>query len=195
MVNDIHNHPLTGRYMETKQWGSHSDLDPNTKNFIVKLRENNVSLGKICSIMGLTDTSISKQAVRTMCAKLSQSNMVDDIGKTMALLTEMKRKDPELEIRFQIGDTGTLRSMLWSSGKNRFDYSMFGDVVTFDTTYRTNLYSLPFGLFVGINNHFQSIIYGGVLLTSEKTSDFEWAFENFIEVMAGKAPKTILTGT
>lgn len=73
-------------------------------------------------------------------------------------------------------------------------YERFGDAVTFDTTYRTNLYSMPSGLFVGVNNHFQSTIFGGVLLTSEKTRDFEWAFKTFIEVMGGKHPTTVLTG-
>jgi hypothetical protein len=67
-------------------------------------------------------------------------------------------------------------------------------VVTFDTTYRTNLYNLPFGIFVGVNNHYQSIIFGGVLLRHERTEDFEWEFSNFIEIMGGKQPQTILTG-
>jgi hypothetical protein len=68
-------------------------------------------------------------------------------------------------------------------------------VVTFDTTYRTNQYNLPFGLFVGVNNHFQSIMFGGVLLTTEKVEDFEWAFSKFAEIMGGKQPHTILTGS
>jgi hypothetical protein len=42
--------------------------------------------------------------------------------------------------------------------------------VTFDTTYITNLYDMPFGLFVGVNNHFQSIIFGGVMMRDEKES-------------------------
>ncbi|WVZ83499.1 hypothetical protein U9M48_030641, partial [Paspalum notatum var. saurae] len=74
-----------------------------------------------------------------------------------------------------------------------YDYQKYGDVVTFDTTYRTNLYNLPFGLFIGINKHFQSIVLGGVLLTHETTADFEWAFSTFVEIMGGKAPRTILT--
>jgi len=45
-----------------------------------------------------------------------------------------------------------------------------------------------------VNSHFQSIIFGGVLLTSEKAEDFQWAFENFVDIMEGLAPTTILTG-
>lgn len=56
--------------------------------------------------------------------------------------------------------------MLWVTGKDKEDYTHFvDDAITFDTTYQTNLYGLPFGIFVGVNNHFQSIIFGGMLLT------------------------------
>jgi hypothetical protein len=53
---------------------------------------------------------------------------------------------------------------------------------------------MPFGMFVGVNNHFQSVIFAGVLLTNETSIDFKWAFEEFIAMMGGKAPSTILTG-
>lgn len=48
----------------------------------------------------------------------------------------------------------------------------FGDVVTFDTTYRTNLYDMAFVLFVGVNNNFQSIILAGVLMRDEQVESF-----------------------
>ncbi|CAL5021319.1 unnamed protein product [Urochloa decumbens] len=196
-VIDEHNHRLTESCEENKQWGSHGYLDPTTMDFVRKLRQNNVSIGRVCDILGLTNesalTSIRKESVKSLCAKISRENMIDDMGKTLRLLEDMKRTDQAFEVRFKLDEKGTLNSMLWCTGKNRLDYANFGDAVTFDTTYRTNLYSLPFGLFVGINNHFQSVILGGVLLTTEKTADFEWAFKEFIDIMGGKAPKTILT--
>jgi hypothetical protein len=33
-------------------------------------------------------------------------------------------------------------------------YKFFGDAIIFDPTYKTNLYDMPFGLFVRVNNHF-----------------------------------------
>lgn len=43
---------------------------------------------------------------------------------------------------------------MWTNGSSRTQYRFFGDVIIFKTTYRTNLYDMLFGLFVGVNNHF-----------------------------------------
>lgn len=47
-------------------------------------------------------------------------------------------------------------------------------------TYSTNLYDMSFGLFVGVNNHFQSIILAGVLMRDEQVECLEWAFAEFL---------------
>ena len=35
---------------------------------------------------------------------------------------------------------------MWAAGREIEQFKCFGDVVTFDTTYRINLYDIPFGL-------------------------------------------------
>lgn len=82
---------------------------------------------------------------------------------------------------------------MWSSGRSRSLYDHFGDAITFDTTIGTNIYKMPFGMFVGVNNHFQSVVVAGVLLTNEAALNFNWAFTEFAKMMGGKAPITILT--
>jgi len=197
-VIDTHNHAMSVGYDENRQWNSHNIIDPGTKMLVQTLRENNISIGRVCSILNGSVSSpvsqIRKESIRSLCARISRDNMQDDMGKTLKLLDDMKKNDPMMQVRFSVDNLGTLKSMLWCSGKNTRDYKQFGDAVTFDTTYRTNLYSLPFGLFVGVNNHFQSTIFGGLLLTSERTEDFEWAFDQFMGIMDGNPPTTILTG-
>jgi hypothetical protein len=53
---------------------------------------------------------------------------------------------------------------------------------------------MPFGLFVGVNNHFQTTIFGGVFMKQETTNSFSWVFAEFASLMGGKAPQTIFTG-
>jgi len=147
--------PFSETYGEKKQWGSHGDIDPLTKDFIKRLRTNNVTLGRVWSIIGVSSADsalpIRKQAVRNLCARLAQDDIKEDIKKTMELLEQMSRYNNDMKVRFQNDADGRILNMLWCTRKNQQDYEHLGDVVTFDTTYRTNLYNLPFGIFVGVN--------------------------------------------
>ncbi|KAK0596973.1 hypothetical protein LWI29_020610 [Acer saccharum] len=73
------------------------------------------------------------------------------------------------------------------------DYGQFGDMVSFDTTYRTNKENRPLAVFVGFNHHREIIIFGVALMYDETTDSFIWLFETFLEAMSKKAPKTIFT--
>ncbi|KAM0846298.1 hypothetical protein ACQ4PT_055757 [Festuca glaucescens] len=115
------------------------------------------------------------------------------MAKTLNHFAAMQKRDPSFIVKMQLDDQKRVKSLLWCHGSGRVNYALFGDVVTFDTTYRTNLYNLPFGLFVGVNNHFQSTIFGGVFLTEETIEAFQWTFQVFCDVMDNKHPRTILT--
>ncbi|KAK1609633.1 hypothetical protein QYE76_033306 [Lolium multiflorum] len=134
-----------------------------------------------------------RQSVRTMCAKLAQESIEGDMSKTIEVFNVIKARDPGFSVAMDLDEKKRVRSLLFAHGTSRNDYASFGDVVTFDTTYRTNLYNLPFGLFVGVNQHFQSIVFAGVLLTEETIDAFKWTFRNFVAAMGADAPKTILT--
>ncbi|XP_042396864.1 protein FAR1-RELATED SEQUENCE 12-like [Zingiber officinale] len=75
----------------------------------------------------------------------------------------------------------------------RADYANFGDVVCFDTTYRKNNEGRPIALFVGVNHHKQSILFGAALLYDETSLTFEWLFDTLTRAMGEKKPTTILT--
>ncbi|XP_038717244.1 protein FAR-RED IMPAIRED RESPONSE 1-like [Tripterygium wilfordii] len=77
--------------------------------------------------------------------------------------------------------------------RSRATYHEFGDVITFDTTYLTNNYDMPFAPFVGVNHHGHSILLGCGLISSEDTKTFVWLFRTWLECMGGVAPHGIIT--
>ena len=60
------------------------------------------------------------------------------------------------------------------------DYVCFGDILTFDTTYRTNAYKKPLVVLVGVNHHHQTVVFGCVLLMNESIGTYEWVLETFL---------------
>uniref|UniRef100_A0A341N7D9 SWIM-type domain-containing protein n=1 Tax=Brachypodium distachyon TaxID=15368 RepID=A0A341N7D9_BRADI len=153
-----HNHPPSRNSGEKLCWPSHKHIDRYTRDLVRNLRENNVPLTKVYSILG---------------------THFDE--------------DPSFVYTADLDSDGRIRTLIWVNGKSKLDYRYFEDAITFDTTYKTNLYGMPFGLFVGVNNHFQSIIFSGVLMRRETIESFEWIFREFTSLMGGKAPATILT--
>ena len=83
-----------------------------------------------------------------------------------------------------------ITNIFWADSHSVSDYHLFGDVVCFAMTHRTNEYGRPF---VGVNHHKQTIVFGVVLLYDETAKSFKWLFETFLSAMSGKQPKTILT--
>jgi zinc finger SWIM domain-containing protein 3 len=73
------------------------------------------------------------------------------------------------------------------------DYTCFGDAVSFDTTFQTNKFEMPFAPLLGTNHHKQTIIFGAALLYNETIESFIWLFNTFLAAMSGKHPSTIFT--
>ncbi|KAH6762432.1 hypothetical protein C2S52_019865 [Perilla frutescens var. hirtella] len=91
----------------------------------------------------------------------------------------------------EVGDAQSFIDMLDSMMYE--DYHLYGDVVVFDTTYRTNKYNMICAPFVGLNNHKKNVMFGCAFLTDEKIDTFEWLFEVFKKSMKLKCPITIFT--
>ncbi|XP_021751487.1 protein FAR-RED IMPAIRED RESPONSE 1-like [Chenopodium quinoa] len=93
----------------------------------------------------------------------------------------------------RFGKDGALQDVVWVDARCRAAYEEFGDVVCFDSTYLTNKFHLPYALFVGVNHHEQSILFGCALISRETAETYEWVLRTWLHCMGGKAPTSILT--
>lgn len=117
-------------------------------------------------------------------------------GDAMSVLEEFRKRasiDPFFFYAVKLDSDGRLANFFWSDSHSREDFARYGDVVTFDTTYKTNKYNLSCGLFIGVNNHWQNILLGCCFLSGETIEDFEWAFSSFKESVYNKEPISIFT--
>ncbi|XP_027093748.1 protein FAR1-RELATED SEQUENCE 5-like [Coffea arabica] len=105
----------------------------------------------------------------------------------------MQFEDPNFFYTIQVDEDDLITNIFWSDGKMKANYANFGDVICFDTTYRKNKEGRPIALFVGVNHHKQTTIFGAALLYDETSMTFEWLFDTFTRAMSGKKPMTILT--
>ncbi|KAL4304329.1 hypothetical protein GQ457_10G016650 [Hibiscus cannabinus] len=125
-----------------------------------------------------------------------QKMMVIEAGDGQSLLNHFKvraAEDPMFFYTVQVDQENRMTNFFWRDGRSRIDYDCFGDIVVFDTTYRTNRYNLICAPFVGINHHRQTIMFGCAFLLDETAASFTWLFKSFLQSMGNQSPKTIMT--
>ncbi|XP_058188771.1 protein FAR1-RELATED SEQUENCE 11-like isoform X2 [Rhododendron vialii] len=130
--------------------------------------------------------------VRNLLTKIGKKHEVNDAMDLLHHCKVAKEENSKFQYAFTVDEERKLEHIFWSHALSFDWYQKFGDVVVFDTTYKVNAYQMPFGIFVGINNHGKTILFGCALLRNETTSAFRWLFKTFTALMK-KQPKTILT--
>jgi hypothetical protein len=112
------------------------------------LWENNISLSKVHCIIGsmfgsMDNIPFTRRSLRTICAQITRGQRDHDIKKTLKLFRHMRSEDPGFQCSVDLDEKDQIKILMWAPGRCRSNYSCFGDVVTFDTTYNTNLYKMP----------------------------------------------------
>ncbi|XP_073223413.1 protein FAR1-RELATED SEQUENCE 6-like [Cicer arietinum] len=87
----------------------------------------------------------------------------------------MRKQNSDFLYDIDLDDDFHVRNVFWADARSRATYEYFGDVVTFDTTYLTNKYGMPFVVFVGVNHHGQSTLLGCGMLSGEDTNSLLYA--------------------
>jgi zinc finger SWIM domain-containing protein 3 len=107
---------------------------------------------------GIDIIGYSAQEIKNyLPTKRMRSLMYGEVG---ALLMHFKRQseNPSFFYDFQMDVEEKITNIFWADAQMINDYEYFGDVITFDTTFKSNKDYRPLGVFVGLNNHKQMVI-------------------------------------
>ncbi|QHN92439.1 Protein FAR1-RELATED SEQUENCE [Arachis hypogaea] len=116
-----------------------------------------------------------------------------DAAATISYLEGKANADMTTVARYTRTADNRLGSLFWVDGEMMSDYQLFGDVMTFDSTYRSNKYKKPLVVFSGSNHHKQTTIFGFALLEDEEVCTYRWLLLNLVDVMGEKTSCVVVT--
>ncbi|KAK2649763.1 hypothetical protein Ddye_017252 [Dipteronia dyeriana] len=90
--------------------------------------------------------------------------------------------------RFSTDEKDRLANIFWRDSHSLFEYQCFGDILVFDITYKTNAYAKPLVLFIGVNNHRATCVFGVALLSDETVLSYKWVLNTLMDSMATNIP-------
>ncbi|RYR38128.1 hypothetical protein Ahy_A09g043082 [Arachis hypogaea] len=94
----------------------------------------------------------------------------------------MKEKNHNFFFELELGVDHPIKIAFWVDARSRASCEYFGDVISFDTIYNTNI----------VNHHGHSTLLGCALMKNEDIQSFKWLFEYWLRCMGEKAPMTFL---
>ena len=198
-VDNRHNHRLVCSEELTKNFLKHRHMSEHEKNFSRILQQHKIKPQKIMQIFRkMHGTFKLMNFTKTDLKNLRQSDNQKrikntDIDRAVMLMNDLQVRQPRFYYTMRIDEGNTVRSLFWTDAESRLNYALYGDFVSFDTTFSINKYNIPFAPIVGINGNGKSIVFGWALLEDQKATTFKWLLGTFIKVMGGKEPGVIIT--
>lgn len=143
---------------------------------------------------GYRQVGYTRSNIQNSLACLRWKKLQDtDAESYIAYLQGKKSNDEAFYFEYTIENENRLGDIFLCDGGLRADYTLFGDAIAFDETYRTNAYNKPFVVILGINHHRRTTVFGFAQLSSETKYTYTWLLETFLNVMDGKHQQTVIT--
>ncbi|XP_059629955.1 protein FAR1-RELATED SEQUENCE 5-like [Cornus florida] len=97
-----------------------------------------------------------KNYLRTKRQKQLQSG---EAGFIFEYFQSQMLENPSFFHAVQLDKDDYITNIFWADARMIIDYGHFGDIVSFDTTYKVNNVNRPFAAFVGLNHHRETVIF------------------------------------
>ncbi|XP_074315207.1 protein FAR1-RELATED SEQUENCE 11-like [Silene latifolia] len=195
--NSHHNHQLLSA-TQVRFLPSYRSISKEDEQQLMMYKNAGLSVRQIIRVMELQknvkygDLPFLKKDVHNFFSRKRQENLGNDAMDLLEICKSAKTENPNFQFDFTIDNENMLENIFWSPA-HCFDlYQDYGDSTGFDTTYRVNLYDMIFGIFIGIDNHGRTILFGCALLRKESKATFCWLMKTFVTLMK-KPPLTIIT--
>ena len=172
-----HNHPLVSTACshmipsQRKISSSHSIQIDLANDFGIHLRSSFELMSKDAGgreSLGFLKTD-QKNYLRT---KRQQMLAFGEAGSVLKYFQDQTKINPSFFHSVQLDSEEQITNIFWVDARMIIDYDQFGDVMSFDTTYKLNKEHRPFALFMGFNNHQESIVFGARLIYDETIDSF-----------------------
>ncbi|XP_045809922.1 protein FAR-RED IMPAIRED RESPONSE 1-like [Trifolium pratense] len=192
-----HNHDLSPT--KARYFRSCKNLEPHFKKRLELNDQAGINVSRnfrslVVEANGYENLTFGEKDCRNYIDKVRRLRLGrGDADAIQNYFVKIQKQNSEFYYVIDIDDDGRLRNVFWADARCRAAYEYFGEVVTFDTTYLTNKYDMPFAPFVGVNHHGHSTLLGCALLSNEDTKTFTWLFKTWSECMNGCSPNAIIT--
>ena len=102
---------------------------------------------------GLTAIPMKKKDISNYRTRLNREVRGSDMTQVLDYLRKKQTEDPSFFYKFDLDEDKRVRNLFWIDCSSMKYYADYGECVSFDMTYMTNRYNLPFAPFVGITGH------------------------------------------
>ncbi|RZB58990.1 Protein FAR1-RELATED SEQUENCE 11 [Glycine soja] len=174
-----HNHVLLTqsevRFLPANRTISEDDIER-----IFLLKEGGLSVRQLMRVIELEKNvkhgylPFIERDIRNLFVKTKKKVERNNAKDLLKYCEDAKKSCSKFQYAYTLDEERRLEHIFWSPASCSDWYQKYGDVVVFDTTYKVNSYEMPFGIFVGMNSHGKTVLFGCALLRNETISAFRW---------------------
>lgn len=193
-----HNHDLL-KSDEVRLLPAHCIISADDKSRICMFAKAGMSVRQMLRLMELEKgvklgcLPFTEIDVRNLLQSFRRVDRDNDSIDLISTCKKLKDDNPNFKYDFKLDGYNKLDRIAWSYASCVQQYTSYGDAVVFDTTHRLDAYDMLLGLWIGVDNHGATCLFGCVQLRDENAESFAWALKTFLSFVGDKAPQTIIT--
>ncbi|CAM0944030.1 unnamed protein product [Alopecurus aequalis] len=191
----LHNHELSP---QSRFFRSHIYMSDGEKELVRTMKHCNMPTRDMVAVLafirgGMAQLPYNKKKVSNYSHSINRDDTNNDMMEVLDWFIKKREENPGFYHAIEADKNSKVRSVFWADARARLYYEICGDCISFDTTFLTNRYNLPFAPFVGVSPHANTYMFGCALIINESADTFAWLFTQFLLAMGGKHPISIIT--